>query len=78
MISIGLLLSINHTLVGMVVIAWATCFLFCATYLDTAPHFIVVSQFSVLQLEANALLASGWWGRTMMIIFKGEGMLQIS
>jgi len=46
----------------MVVIAWATCFLFYATYLDTAPQFVAASQSLALQLEANALLATGCWG----------------
>jgi Leucine-rich repeat (LRR) protein len=39
----------------MVFIAWATCFFFYAA------HFVAASQSSALQLEANAMLASGWW-----------------
>jgi len=42
----------------MVFIAWATCFFFYAA------HFVAASQSSALQLEANALLASGWWEST--------------
>jgi len=42
----------------MVFIAWATCFFFYAT------HFVAASQSSALQLEANALLATGWWRST--------------
>jgi len=42
----------------MVFIAWTTCFLFYAA------HFVAASQSSALQLEASALLASGWWRRT--------------
>jgi Leucine-rich repeat (LRR) protein len=41
----------------MVFIVWATCFFFYAA------HFVAASQSSALQLEANALLATGWWGR---------------
>ncbi|XP_062173679.1 probable leucine-rich repeat receptor-like protein kinase At1g35710 [Alnus glutinosa] len=40
----------------MVFLAWATCFLFFY-----AAHFVAASQSSALQLEANALLATGWW-----------------
>ncbi|XP_062150248.1 MDIS1-interacting receptor like kinase 2-like isoform X2 [Alnus glutinosa] len=42
----------------MVFIAWATCFFLYAA------HFVAASQSSALQLEASALLASGWWRST--------------
>jgi hypothetical protein len=44
----------------MVFIAWATCFFFFY-----AAHFVAASQSSALQLEANALLATGWWRSTI-------------
>jgi Leucine-rich repeat (LRR) protein len=45
----------------MVFIAWATCFFFYAA------HFVAASQSSALQLEANALLVTGWWGSASTI-----------
>jgi Leucine-rich repeat (LRR) protein len=39
----------------MAFFAWATCFLLYAA------HFVAASQSSALQLEASALLGSGWW-----------------
>ncbi|XP_059451358.1 probable leucine-rich repeat receptor-like protein kinase At1g35710 [Corylus avellana] len=61
---------IDQTLVNMapsisisvVVVAWATCILIYGMYLeDSGAQFVGASESSALQLEAKALLESGWW-----------------
>ena len=48
--------------ISIVVVAWATCVLFYGMYLDTAIRFVAASsESSALELEATALLESGWW-----------------
>ncbi|XP_059451353.1 probable leucine-rich repeat receptor-like protein kinase At1g35710 [Corylus avellana] len=46
----------------IVVVAWATCILLYGTYFeDSGAQFVGASESSPLQLEAKALLESGWW-----------------
>jgi Leucine-rich repeat (LRR) protein len=48
--------------ISIVVVAWATCILLCGMYLeDSGARFVGASESSALQLEAKALLESGWW-----------------
>jgi Leucine-rich repeat (LRR) protein len=48
--------------ISMVLVAWSTSVLFYGTYFDSAIPFVGASESSALQLEAKALLESGWWG----------------
>jgi Leucine-rich repeat (LRR) protein len=47
--------------ISMVLVAWSTSILFYGTCFDTTTQFVAASESSALQLEAKALLKSGWW-----------------
>ena len=50
--------------ISMVLVAWSTSIFFYGTLpFDSAIPFVGASESSALQLEAKALLKSGWWGR---------------
>ncbi|KAB1228079.1 hypothetical protein CJ030_MR4G024759 [Morella rubra] len=48
---------------SVAVVAWTTCVLLYGTYLNPAHEFVEASQSPALQLEAEALLETGWWSR---------------
>ncbi|GLT62055.1 hypothetical protein SLA2020_347200 [Shorea laevis] len=51
--------------INSIVLIITACILFYGTYLDTAAQFVAASAESSsasMELEAKALLESGWWG----------------